>query len=180
MKEIQRIEDALQSQSGIPPLNLWQPPLSGDMDMVVKANGDWYHEGGKIKRPQLVKLFSRVLRRETDGEYYLVTPAEKWRIRVEDTPLLIVTMTIGSRADSRAESSQEITFTTNTDEQLVLGNQYPLTVSTVNNQPRPVVALNNGLTAKLSRNVFYQLVDAAEQHAGGYAVRSQGVWFSLE
>ena len=72
-----------------PPLHLWNPPLSGDISIRINAQGDWYHEGSKIERQSLVNLFASILRREEDGEYYLVTPSEKWRIEVELHPLLI-------------------------------------------------------------------------------------------
>ena len=65
-----------------PPVSEWSPQLSGDIDIVIDANGNWFHEGSKIQRAALVALFAKILRREHDGEYYLVTPVEKWRIRV--------------------------------------------------------------------------------------------------
>ena len=65
-----------------PPLHLWHPPLSGDIPIHINAQGDWYHDGSKIAREALVRLFANILRRERDGEYYLVTPTEKWRIEV--------------------------------------------------------------------------------------------------
>ena len=71
------------------PVQLWNPPLSGDMNLVIKKDGSWWHEGGKFTRESLVLLFSSILKREGD-EYYLVSPVEKWRIQVEDTPLQII------------------------------------------------------------------------------------------
>ena len=73
-----------------PPLHLWQPELSGTIDIVIRRDGSWIHEGTQIKRFALVRIFASILRREEDGEYYLVTPVEKWRLRVECLPLVIV------------------------------------------------------------------------------------------
>ena len=72
-----------------PPLHLWHPPLSGDIAIRIAADGSWYHEGTLIQRESLVRVFASILRREEDGEYYLVTPGEKWRIEVELHPLIV-------------------------------------------------------------------------------------------
>ena len=71
-----------------PPLPLWHPPLSGDIAIRIAADGSWYHEGTLIQRKSLVRVFASILRREEDGEYYLVTPGAKWRIEVELHPLI--------------------------------------------------------------------------------------------
>ncbi|ARN76458.1 DUF1285 domain-containing protein [Oceanicoccus sagamiensis] len=172
------LEQHLQGQSGKPPLHLWHPELSGDMDIVIKANGDWVHEGTAIKRKPLVKLFASILRREEDGEYYLLTPVEKWRIQVEQTALTIVDMDIiePGRVD------QKIRFTSNVDEQYTLGKKYPLTVSSTDSgrEPLPVLALDQQLTAKLNRAVFYRLADLAVEKEGGFYVTSDGVEFKLD
>ena len=81
------LEDAGKSRD-LPPLDKWHPELSGNMDLVITRDGQWVFKGEPIAREATVKLFSTILRRESDGEYYLVTPVEKWRIRVEDAPLL--------------------------------------------------------------------------------------------
>ena len=73
MSFFEQIQSSLAGQESQPPIHLWHPELSGDIDIIIRANGDWYHEGGLIKRQQLVKLFASILRRESDGEYYLVT-----------------------------------------------------------------------------------------------------------
>ena len=96
---------------------------------MIKANGDWFHDGSLIKRQSLVKLFSTILRREDDGDYYLLTPVEKWRIRVEQTALIIVSMDVVNAG----QPDQKIIFTNNVDDQYDLGEKYPLTVSTFEN-----------------------------------------------
>ena len=87
-----QIARLLQSESGgkkLPPIHLWNPDFCGDIDMEIKRNGQWFYMGTPIGRAPLVKLFSSVMRREDDDCYYLVTPVEKVRIRVEDAPFLI-------------------------------------------------------------------------------------------
>lgn len=168
------IEALLAAQPARPPIERWQPALSGDIDIRIERNGDWYHEGGRIERPALVKLFASILRREADGEYYLVTPVEKWRIRVEDTPLLAVDMEVAGESGER-----KIVFRLNTDEQVLLDAAHPLAVETRAGQPYPVLHLERGLSARLARAVFYRLVDLAEPRGAEIGVESAGTWFSL-
>lgn len=70
-----------------PPVERWNPPLSGDIDLRIARDGTWYHEGTAFQRESLARLFASILRRDEDGQYYLVTPVEKWRIQVDDAPL---------------------------------------------------------------------------------------------
>lgn len=82
----------------LPPVEHWDPPLSGDIDIRIARDGTWYHEGAAIERPALVRLFAGLLKREGD-EYFLVTPVEKWRIQVEDAPFVLVVLE--PRVDAR-------------------------------------------------------------------------------
>lgn len=174
MASLEDIEALLAAQPGKPPVEKWQPPLSGDIDIRIERNGDWYHEGGRIERPALVKLFASILRREADGGYYLVTPVEKWRIQVVDTPLLAVDMEVaGERAARR------ILFRLNTDEQVLLDAAHPLRVDVVNGEPHPVLHLERGLGALLTRALFYRLVDLAERRGAELGIDCGGSWFSL-
>lgn len=101
MSSLETIERLLKDQAGRPPIEKWQPALSGEIDIQILADGRWVHEGGEIKRHELVKLFASILRCEADGHYYLVTPVEKWRLQVEDLPLLIVDMEVGESTSDR-------------------------------------------------------------------------------
>jgi hypothetical protein len=65
----------------------WNPSREGEIDIRIEADGNWYHEGKRFRRESLVRLFASVLRREPGG-YYLVTPAEKLRIEVDDAPFV--------------------------------------------------------------------------------------------
>lgn len=92
--DLDRLESILAQQPQRPPLDRWQPALCGDIDIVIDRQGCWFHQGQPIKRQSLVNLFASILRREQDGDYYLVTPVEKWRIRVEDAALIVVDMDV--------------------------------------------------------------------------------------
>lgn len=145
----------------IPPVDRWNPPLSGDMDLVIAADGRWIHEGVAMARPQLIRLLSTVLRHDADGDYYLVTPQEKWRIRVEDRPFLVV--------DAEVESGGWV-LTTNVGDRVVLDASHLFTLSrTPSGEEVPEVPVRFGLSARLNRNVYYRLVERAESRewAGG-------------
>lgn len=150
-----------------PPLELWDPEFSGDIPIVINAQGDWYHEGGKIKRESLVRLFASILRREEDGHYYLVTPAEKWRIDVEQHALLVTDIAL---VDS--EGIQVLEATLNTDKHIVVDKQHSLFLD---HALGDIAALNlpHGLTAICTRAAWYRLVELAEP-VDGYAILNSG------
>ena len=150
-----------------PPLERWHPPLSGDIDIEIAADGTWYHEGGEIRRDALVALFASILRREADGHYYLVTPGEKWRIRVARHPLMVV----GIDADGEGDDGV-LTATLNTGKQVIVDAGHPLSLD----EDIPVLGLDHGLTALFNRNAWYQLVELADDSA---TVHSCGQAFSL-
>jgi hypothetical protein len=172
---VERLQELLRDQPRKPPLEKWNPPLSGEMDMRIDVHGDWYHEGVKIQRQSLVNLFASILRREQDGEYYLLTPVEKWRIRVDDAPLIAID------ADCAADGGEQTwLFTLNTGERIVLDSAHPLSVlADANGEPRPYLQLERGLTARVARAVFYRLVDAAEVRGDLIGIGSAGQWFAL-
>ena len=171
MIDLKHIEAQLKGQAGGYPLDKWNPELSGDMDLVIKANGNWIHEGGKIERTRLVKLFASILRREDDGEYYLVSPVEKWRIRVEDAPIMIVDMDI----INEGELDQQCVLTTNIDTLVLLDKSTILTV--INDIP--YITLPYGLKAKFSRSVYYRLVECAVEVDQSICIMSCGQQFEL-
>lgn len=176
MISLQALEILLRDQPRKPPLENWHPPLSGDMDMRIDTSGDWYHEGVKIQRQSLVNLFASILRREDDGHHYLLTPVEKWRIRVDDAPLLAVD------ADSAGEQEQaRWLFTLNTGERVLLDAEHELIVETdaASAEPRPYLQLDRGLRARINRALFYRLVDSAETVGEQLGLRSAGRWFVL-
>lgn len=139
---------------GLPPIHKWNPPFCGDLDMVIKRNGQWFHEGTPIGRAPLVRLFSTILRREDDDDYYLVTPVEKVRIRVEDAPFLV------TQVECLEEGGQTyLRFTTQTGDQVIASADHPLWVTYRQDEPSPYVHIRDRLHALIGRTVYYQLVD---------------------
>ncbi len=169
----------------IPPLEKWHPEQVADMDLIIKANGEWWHEGGYMTRESLVSLFATILWKEENNgtvEYFLKTPVQKLRIQVEDVPLLINDVGIVNEDDN---SWLEFTTTTGDvvrldDEHLIRLNTYIADGSSdANNdnsvnsheenkrsqteaQIRPYMEVRNGLTALIGRNAFYHLTDIGE------------------
>lgn len=167
----------------IPPLEDWHPEQVADMDLTIKANGEWWHEGGHMTRESLVSLFATILwQEETDGvtEYFLKTPVQKLRIQVEDAPLLINDVGI-----VHEDNESWLEFTTTTGDVVRLDDDHPITLRTyvpknkenvaqsnaqeeasqhldVAAQIRPYMPVRNGLTALIGRNVFYHLTEIGE------------------
>ena len=174
MSSLDAIEQAMREQPRKPPLEKWHPPLSGDIDIHIDSRGDWYHEGAQIKRQPLINLFASILRCEADGFYYLVTPVEKWRIRVDDTPLLTVDMEI---LDPGLQ--QKIIFRLNTGELVPLDNDGVLHIDNADTKPHPVLELKHGLSARLTSSLFYRLIGVAQELDGKLGVYSYGRWLTL-
>jgi len=141
------------------------------LDMRIARDGTWYYRGSPINRMPLVKLFASALRRENDGSYWLATPAERGRVTVEDVPFIAVAV------DREGEGrSQRLIFRTNLDEIVTASAQHPLRVETAaDGTPAPYIRVRPGLDARLSRPVFYEVVDLGEEVAGDGETRL-GVW----
>jgi len=164
----------------LPPVHLWQPEQGSDIGMEIRADGSWWHEGDRINRERLVKLFSRILRRDEDGQTWLVTPYEKVIVKVEDAPFLAV------RVDRVGEPGrdQTLAFLTNLGDITLAGPEAPVTVSTdkETGEPSPYVLVRGRLEAKLTRPVFYELVEMAEPSPDNpdiLGVWSQGTFFPI-
>ncbi|MGQ9425288.1 DUF1285 domain-containing protein [Gilvimarinus sp. F26214L] len=179
MSDLFQQAEALQKEhkSGLPPVHKWNPPLSGDIDIRIARDGRWFHEGEEIKRFELVKLFSTILKREGD-EYFLVTPVEKWRITVDDAPLVVVDF---SRRGSGAD--QSLIFKTWTEDLVEADQEHPLWVEEHDGEPVPYVMVRNNLPALIGRNVYYHLVELALESARDdsepVVISSKGASFSL-
>ena len=156
-----------------PPLHLWQPPLSGDIDIVILADGRWMHEGDEIKRDSIVRLFASILRREDDGDYYLVTPAEKWRIRVEAHPLLVTDID-----REQVEGTAQLVATLNTGRSVSVGPDCPLYLD-AEREHVAALALPNGLSALFTRAAWYRLADMADHQGERLVVHSGGETYDL-
>ena len=170
----QQVESAQAPGKGLPPLDQWNPELSGDIDIVINRDGQWLYQGKPIGREAIVRLFSTILRRESDGHHYLVTPVEKWRIAVEDTPILAHSLEVSGEG-----RDQVLSVTTNTGETLAIGEDHPLSIGTYEgtDEPRPVVGVRHGVEARLVTAAYYDLADlVTEEKAETDTVI--GVWSS--
>ncbi len=160
---------------GLPPVHLWRPAHCGEIDIRIARDGTWFHDGSPIGRQPLVRLFSTVLRKDPDG-FHLVTPVEKLRIQVDDAPFL------ATRVD---RDGATLRFLTNVGDEVAAGPDHPLTVGQRDgaDEPAPYLHVRRGLMARLTRPVFYELVDMAETRAtpsgDELGVWSDGVWFPL-
>ncbi len=156
---------------GLPPVHLWNPAHCGDIDILIRRDGVWLHEGSPIGRPELVRLFSTVLRKDPDG-YCLVTPVEKLTIRVEDLPFRAVTVS-GEEGD--------LVFTTDVGDVVRAGPDHPILVETdpASGEPVPALHVRGELWARIARPAFYELVDRAEVENERLVVRSGGAAFAL-
>lgn len=156
----------------LPPVHLWNPDKCGDIGMEIRADGSWWHEGRRINRERLVRLFSRILRKDEDGVTYLVTPYEKVIVTVADAPFLAV------RVDRTGPPGpdQALTFLTNLGDETIAGAVAPIRVETDprTGEPAPYVRVRGRLEAKLTRPAFYDLVELAVPSPDGIACL--GVW----
>lgn len=171
------------AESGPSPKGIAQRPgqiVCGDIDMRIDKNGVWYYHGSPIGRKELVKLFATVLRRDEAGEYWLITPAEMARVRVEDAPFLAIELSTTGYG-----SNQAISLRTNIDKIVNVDGDHPLRVDIGSEtlEPSPYVALDSNLEAKLVRSVYYELVSlGVEEWVGDkqiYGVWSNGDFFPI-
>ena len=163
----------------LPPVEQWHPARTGDSAMEIHADGSWFHEGGRINRPAMVKLFSTILRREPDGSHVLVTPAEKLAIAVEDTPFRAVEMKSEGEGAAR-----KLVFRLDTDDLVMAGADHPLGFGGDADHPDPRLhvrgAIGNGLEARIDRALYYEIVEMALADAGDPpAIWSNGARFPL-
>ena len=143
---------------GPPPVERWNPPYCGEIDMRVAADGAWHYLGSPIGRPALVKLFASVLRREADGRYVLVTPVERVGITVEDAPFLAVEMAVEGEGDARS-----VAFRTNVDDLVPVGAEHGLTFARDEaGGLKPYLHVRRGLTALVTRALVFDLVALCE------------------
>jgi len=172
---LMRILDELSTQS-LPPVHAWSPEHTRDVDIRIARNGDWFYAGSRIDRKRMVKLFSTVLRVDGDDQTYLVTPHEKLRICVDDAPFTAVLVEQHGAADNST-----LVFTTNVGERVVADEAHMISVeyAHANAQPSPYILVRDRLRALISRTVFYQLADWAEERQNVIGVTSSGIFMPL-
>lgn len=162
-----------------PPVHLWNPENEKDIDLVIRRDGTWHYGGSPIKRPRLVRLFASVLKREGD-DYFLVTPVEKCRITVQDVPFQAVLMDSAGEGENR-----RLSMTTDMAETVPVDAEHPLRITQQGDEWIPYVLVRDGMEARVSRNVYYQLAELLEvhdhpdEHKPWLGVWSHGVFFPL-
>jgi hypothetical protein len=158
-----------------PPVEAWNPTHCGDSEMRIARDGTWYHQDVPIGREAMVRLFATVLRREPDGSHVLVTPVEKLSIIVEGTAFRALAMTMEGTGEAR-----RIAFALDSGDAVIAGPDHPLTVVDTPDGPSPRLAVRNGLEAKLSRPLYYELAEIAlaEGHDPP-GIWSNGAFFAL-
>ena len=171
---------AAHAGEGLPPVEKWDPPFCGDLDMEIKRDGTWFYNGTPIGRAPLVRLFSTVLRKDEDGKTYLVTPVEKVGITVEDAPFVGVEIDISDK-----HGEQVISLRTNVGDLVEIGAEHPLRFEIFgeHKQLKPYALIRGRLEALLARPVMYELIEHGEEiEIDGrimFSVRSGGEIFPI-
>ncbi|MDE2230129.1 MAG: DUF1285 domain-containing protein [Alphaproteobacteria bacterium] len=162
----------LAAEAAKPPRSGAPPRDCGDFYIRIARDGSWFYRGSSIHRVALVRLFSRVLERDADGQYWLTTPAERGRIAVEDAPFVAVSLAV-----DQPGARQRLIFRTNVDDIVTLDAAHPLRVAEdrVTHTPVPYILVRDRLEARIARPVFYELVDLGrKERVGGETLF--GVW----
>ena len=162
----------------LPPVDAWQPTVQKDMGLRISRDGAWHYLGSPIARPSLVRLLSRVMKREGE-DFFLVSPVEKLRIAVEDAPFLAVELECSGESQS-----QRLIFRTNVDDVVIAGKAHPIWVNEdpLSGEPAPYIEVRNGLWALINRSVYYELAERvipSPNSPGQLGVFSEGCFFEL-
>ena len=166
-------------QRGPAPVERWDPPYCGAIDIRIAADGTWFHNGSPIRRDKMVRLFASILRAEPDGSIRLVTPVESVGIAVEDAPFVAVEMAVDGAASDR-----RISFRTNVDDLVAVGPEHPLRFEQgPAGALKPYLLVLGGLWALVSRALTYDLVEMAEEREfdgqGWLGVEAGGVFHRI-
>lgn len=153
----------------LPPVDQWSPERSGDSLMRIAADGRWYHDGGEITRPAMVRAFASLLLKGEDGQHWLVTPQEKLSIEVEDAAFIAIDV---------KQEGDALAFRLNTDDLVIAGPDHPIRAAGDPDVPALYLSVRQGAEARLNRSTYAQLVDMALEN-GDLSVTSRGATFSL-
>ena len=157
LNKLQSSLDTAESQgeeSGLPPVELWDPPFCGDIGMQINRSGQWLYQNSPIGRKKLARLFSTILKKE-DDQYFLVTPVEKVSVNVEDVPFVVVQW---------ENTAKGIQVTTQTEDVFIISDSHPveLRYDATSDTQLPYVNVRRNLWARIHQNVFYQWAEIAE------------------
>lgn len=153
----------------LPPLDQWAPAHEGDSEMRIAADGRWYHQGGLISRPAMVRAFASLLTCDGAGQHWLVTPHEKLAIAVEDAAFIAVDV---------VQEGGALAFRLNSDDLVLAGPDHPIIARGDPDCPALYLSVRHGTEARLNRSTYGQLVEIALED-GGFSVTSQGEVYSL-
>lgn len=161
----------------LPPIEQWAPTQTGDSLMRIAADGTWYHDGGPIRRPAMVRAFSALLMRDHDAQHWLLTPFEKLSIVVDDAAFIATDLQV-----RRDEAGHDVlAFRLNTDDVVLAGPDHRLRVAGTPDVPAFYLGVRQGTEARLNRSTYGQLIDHALTISPpeALAVTSAGVRFAL-
>lgn len=153
----------------LPPVDQWQPEKTADSLMRIAADGRWFHDGGEVTRPAMVRAFASLLMRDVAGQHWLVTPQEKLSIEVEDAAFIAVDV----KRDGDA-----LAFRLNTDDLVIAGPDHVIRAAGDRDTPALYLGVRHGAEARLNRSTYGQLVEIALE-GQSLSVSSQGICFSL-
>ncbi len=158
-------------KKGLPPVEKWNPPFCGDIDMRIARDGTWFYMGTPIGRKEMVKLFSTIIRKD-DDDYFLVTPVEKVGIIVDDAPFVAVDFTV---------TPDGIEFVTNVEDTALAGAEHPIRVERdpETGEPSPYVLIRRNLWALIDRKSFYRLVELGETRGDMFGIPSGDSFFEV-
>jgi uncharacterized protein len=155
----------------LPPVESWEPAETGDSEMRIASDGKWFHQGGEITRPAMIRAFSSLMRRDADGQHWLVTPQQKLSIIVDDAPFIAAELQ--SEGEGQARS---LAFRLNTDDLVFADAEHPIEVR----DGLPYLLVRGGMWAKLARPVYYELANLAlAENADAPSIWSKGSQFQL-
>lgn len=152
-----------------PPVEKWDPPFCGNMPLVIKNNGQWWHAGTPFTRAKLVQLFASVLKKEND-DYFLVTPVEKIGIQVEDVPFVIID---DSKITGDNKTKSAIEVTTQVGERFVIDQTHNVELRHFKDHKVPYVHVRRGLWARVHQNVLYRWIEQATECQGALTTQLQ-------
>lgn len=155
----------------LPPVQSWSPAREGDSEMRIARDGRWYHQGDEIKRENMMRLFSTILKREPNGNFFLVTPVEKLSIEVEDAPFVAVEVKTDGEGPART-----LAFRLNTGDLVVAGANHALRFT----EAAPYLAVRGGMDALIARAPYYELAELAiAEGSNPPGLWSGGVFFPM-
>jgi hypothetical protein len=173
-KDLFKLLGKFEKQQKMPPVEDWDPQIEGDIDILIDSQGRWFHEGGHFDRQDLARMFASILRKDNE-DYFLVTPAEKLKIRVEDVPFSIVLMKI-----DHIDNQQQLSFITSLGDEVVAGEKNEIEFrANLNGDLVPYIEIRNGLWGKLNQSTYYELMNLVQESPEGFFVSSCGCDFRI-